>query len=206
MQRRREPRCRQEPQVHSARATTPSPEGPRYARGKIARVKHAAVWPAYLVAAVCVAIALISSIANISLIGQTRQQQREVANLTERSTSLARSLSGERTALFDMLDSHAHHYAIGNGEVVTRGSRIDLALHELSEPPRGQVYQVWTRPVGSTKMSPAPTFLPDARGVALVIVPADARATSEVVVTIEPEGGSKEPTTKPLISVAFDSQ
>jgi hypothetical protein len=157
-------------------------------------VKHAAVWPAYLVAAVCVAIALISSIANISLIGQIKQQQREVTNLTERSTSLARSLSEERTALFDMLDSHARHYAIGNGEVVTKGSRIDLALHELSEPPRGQVYQVWTRPVGSTKMSPAPTFLPD------------ARATSEVAVTVEPEGGSKEPTTKPLISVAFDSQ
>jgi hypothetical protein len=105
-----------------------------------------------------------------------------------------------------MLDSHAHHYAIGNGEVVTRGSRIDLALHELSEPPRGQVYQVWTRAIGSTKMSPQPTFLPDARGVALVVVPADAHATSEVAVTIEPEGGSKEPTTKPLISVAFDSQ
>lgn len=169
-------------------------------------MKNAAVWPAYLVAAVCVAIALISSIANISLLGQSKQQQREIANLTERSTSLARTLSGERTALFDTLDSHARHYAIGNGEVVTRGSRIDLALHELSEPPRGQVYQVWTRPVGSTKMSPAPTFLPDARGVALVIVPADARTTAEVAITIEPEGGSKEPTTKPLISVAFDSQ
>src|SRR5580693_7115470 len=106
MQRRRKPRCRQEPQVHSARATTPSPEGPRCDRGKIARVKHAAVWPAYLVAAVCVAIALISSIANISLIGQIKQLQREVANLTERSTSLARSLSEERTALFDRSEEH----------------------------------------------------------------------------------------------------
>lgn len=157
-------------------------------------------------AAVCFAIALISSIANISLLGQIKQQLREVATLSERSTSLARSLRSERTALFDMLDSRARHYAIGNGEVITRGSRIDLALHELSEPPRGQVYQVWTRPVGSAKMMPSPTFLPDARGTALIIVPADARSTSEVVVTIEPEGGSKEPTTKPLISVAFSSQ
>jgi len=159
MQRRREARCRQEPQIHSRRATTPSPEGPRYVRGKIACVKHAAVWPAYLVAAVCVAIALISSIANISLLGQLKQQQREVASLTERSTSLARSLSGERTALFDMLDSTRTTMPSATAKSITRGSRIDLALHELSEPPRGQVYQVWTRPVGSTKMSPAPTFL-----------------------------------------------
>ncbi|MFY9718598.1 MAG: anti-sigma factor [Candidatus Cybelea sp.] len=169
-------------------------------------MKHATVWPAYLVAAVCFAIALVSSIANISLLGQLRQQQREVTNLSERSKALARALSSERTALFDMLDSHAHHYTIGDGEVVTHGSRIDLALHELPEPPRGQVYQVWTRSKGSAKMAPSPTFLPDARGVALVVVPADARDTSEIAVTVEPEGGSKEPTTKPLISVAFDSQ
>ncbi len=169
-------------------------------------MKHATVWPAYLVAAVCFAIALISSIANISLLGHLKQQEREIANLSERSTALARTLSNERTALFDMLDSHAHHYAVGNGEVVTRGSRIDLALHELPDPPRGQVYQVWTRPKGSTKLMPSPTFLPDPRGVALVLVPADARETSEIAITVEPEGGSKEPTTKPLISVAFDSQ
>lgn len=169
-------------------------------------MKHASVWPAYLVAAVCFVIALISSIANISLNGEVKQQQRELANLTQRSTALARTLSNERTALFDMLDSHTHHYAVGNGEVVTRGSRIDLALHELPAPPHGQVYQVWTLPKGATKMLPSPTFLPDAQGVALVIVPADARTTSSVSVTIEPDGGSKEPTTKPIISVDFAAQ
>jgi hypothetical protein len=169
-------------------------------------VKHAAVWPAYLVAAVCFAIALISSIANISLLGQVKLQQRELATLSERSRALARTLADERTALFDMLDSRTKHYTVGNGEVVTRGGRIDLALHAMPEPPRGHVYQVWTRPVGSAKLSPSPTFLPDARGVALVIVPADARTTSEVAVTLEPEGGSKEPTTKPLISVAVGPQ
>jgi hypothetical protein len=169
-------------------------------------VKHATVWPAYLVAGVCFAIALISSIANISLLGQLRGQQRELANLSERSKSLAQSLAGQRTTLFDMLDSRTKHYAIGNGEVLTRGGRIDLALHELAEPTRGHVYQVWTRPLGSAKFLPSPTFLPDARGIALILVPADARATSEIAVTIEPDGGSKQPTTKPLISVAFNSQ
>jgi len=169
-------------------------------------VKHATAWPAYLVAAACFAIALISSIANISLLGQIKQVQRENANLAERSTALARSLVEERTALFDVLDPHAHHYQAGNGEVITRGGRIYLVLHTLAEPPRGKVYQAWTFAKGSSKATAAPTFLPDARGVALIVLTADARSTQEVAVTLEPEGGSREPTTKPVIEATFDSQ
>ncbi len=169
-------------------------------------MKHATAWPAYLVAAVCFAIALISSIANISLLGQIKQQQRELANLSERSSALARNLVEERTALFDMLDSHARHYEIGNGEVIVRGNRIYLALRALPEPPRGKVYQAWTLAKGSTKVLASPTFLPDAGGVALIVLPANARSTVEVSVTLEPEGGSKEPTSKPLMDVALNAQ
>jgi hypothetical protein len=168
-------------------------------------VKHATAWPAYLVAAVCFAIALISSIANISLLGQIKQVQRENANLAERSTALARSLADERTALFDVLDPHARHYQAGAGEVITRSSRIYLALHALPEPPHGKVYQAWTFAKGSSKAAASPTFLPDARGVALIVLTADARSTAKVDVTLEPEGGSKEPTSKPLIEASFDS-
>ncbi len=169
-------------------------------------MKHATVWPAYLVAAACFAIALISSIANISLLGQIKQQQRELANLSERSTALARTLVVERTALFDVLDTHARHYQVADGEVITHGSRIYLAVHTLPEPPHGKVYQAWTLAKGSTKSLASPTFLPDARGVALIVLTADARSTAEVSVTLEPEGGSKEPTSKPLMDAVFDSQ
>jgi len=169
-------------------------------------VKTATVWPVYLVAAACFAIALVSSIANISLLGQLKQEQQENANLTERSTALARSLVNERTALFDMLDSHARHYRLGSGEAIVRGSRIYLALVALSEAPRGKVYQAWTLDKGSSKPTASPTFLPDSRGVALVMLAADARDTTEVSVTLEPEGGSKEPTTKPLMDVSLRPQ
>jgi hypothetical protein len=169
-------------------------------------VKHASPWPAYLVAAACFAIALISSIANISLSGQVKQQQRDLAIVSERSTSLARSLANERTALFDILDTHARHYLLGNGEVITRGSRIYLALRAMPDPPRGKVYQAWTLAKGATKVVASQTFLPDPRGVALIVLPADARSTAEVSVTLEPDGGSKEPTSKPLMDVSFDTQ
>ncbi len=105
-----------------------------------------------------------------------------------------------------MLDTHARRYQVTDGEVITRGSRIYLALQSLPEPPHGKVYQAWTTAKGSTKAGAAPTFLPDARGAALVVLSADARSTAQVAVTLEPEGGSKEPTSKPLIEAALDSQ
>lgn len=166
-------------------------------------MKQTTQWPVYLVAAACLAIALLSSVANISLLGQIRQQQRELSQLSGRSTALARSLVSERTALLDILDSHARHYAIGNGEVIARGSRIYLALHALAEPPRGKVYQAWTLARGSSRVTASPTFLPDARGVAFILLPADARTTAAVSITLEPDGGSREPTGKPLMDVSL---
>ena len=56
------------------------------------------------------------------------------------------------------------------------------------------------------RFAPSPTFLPDARGVALIVLPADARTTAEVSVTLEPDGGSREPTEKPLMDVSLGSR
>jgi len=169
-------------------------------------MKNAAAWPAYLVAAACFAIAIISSIANISLLGQLKQGQREIATLSERSRALARELVNERIALFDVLDSNARRYPVADGEIITHANRIYLALHALPEPPRGKVYQAWTLDKGATKLTASPTFLPDARGIAFIILTADARSTTEVAVTLEPDGGSREPTSKPLLDVALTSQ
>ncbi|MGA8475823.1 MAG: anti-sigma factor [Candidatus Cybelea sp.] len=188
--------------MHGGTGTTRPLEGPRTIRGKIAAVKQS-VWPAYLVAAACFAIALISSIANISLLDHLKQQEREVAHLSARATALARSLTSERIALLDISDSRARHYDGANGEVIARGSHIYLAVHALPEPPRGKVYECWTVAKGATRVSASPTFLPDARGAAIVLLPVDARSTTEVTVTLEPDGGSREPTGKPLMDVSL---
>jgi len=169
-------------------------------------VKQSTAWPAYLVAAVCCAIAVISSIANISLQGQLKREQQTNAEIAERSKVLARRLSAERTALFDLLDTHARRYEIGNGEVIAHRSRLYLAMHSLPQPPRGRIYQAWTLAKGSSRRNAAPIFLPDARGVAFVLLPSDARTTAEVSVTLEPEGGSREPTSKPLMEIPLGAQ
>jgi anti-sigma-K factor RskA len=64
-------------------------------------------------------------------------------------------------------------------------------------PPKGHVYQAWTQHVGAQKMAPSITFMPDRSGVALVSLPMNASAIAAVAVSVEPEGGSKAPTTKP---------
>ena len=159
------------------------------------------VWPAYLVAAACLAIAIISSVWNVALIGQVRQAQQEAARATQHARSLAGTLADERNTLSDMLAAGAKHYAQGEGEVVTRGSRLSVAMHDLAEPPRGKVYPVWTLPRGAKAMVPSSTFVPDARGVAVIAVASDARTTAAVAVSVEPEGGSKHPTSKPIFVV-----
>jgi anti-sigma-K factor RskA len=163
--------------------------------------RRLSVWPAYLVAAACIAIAIISSMWNVALTGQLKQVQQELARASQRSDSLARTLADERSTMSDLLGSDAKRYVQSNGEVVTRGSRAYIAMHDLPQPPRGKVYQAWTLPKGSSKMVPSLTFVPDAHGVAVIALPPDARTTAVVAVSVEPEGGSKQPTTKPILVV-----
>jgi anti-sigma-K factor RskA len=176
-------------------------EGPPGARTPAAAPGRHLAWPAYLVAAACLAIAILTSVWNVALTGQLRQVQQEVARTTQRSRSLAQTLAEERTTVSDLLATDAKHYVQGNGEVVTRGSRLYVTMHDLPEPPRGRVYQVWTLPKGSKSMVPSSTFVPDAHGVAVVALSSDARATAVVAVSVEPDGGSKRPTTKPILVV-----
>ena len=160
-------------------------------------------WPAYLVAAACIAIAIVSSMWNVALTGQVKQLQQEAARNSQRSETLARALADQRTTLSDLLGSDAKRYVQSNGEVVTRGNRAYIAMHDLPAPPRGKVYQAWTLPKGGSKMVPSLTFVPDAHGVAVVALPPDARAMSAVAVSVEPEGGSKQPTSKPILVVTL---
>jgi anti-sigma-K factor RskA len=187
------PRIMAKVRSQKSNAAAPSPPLPS--------TRRIPAWPAYLVAAACVAIAIVSSMWNVALTGQLKQAQLDLARATQRSSSLTRTLADERSTMSDLLGTGAKHYVQSNGEVVTRGSRAYIAMHDLLPPPRGKVYQAWTLPKGSSKMVPSLTFVPDAHGVAVIALPPDARTTAVVAVSVEPEGGSKQPTTKPILVV-----
>lgn len=171
------------------------------ARQMPAAAQRQPVWPAYLVAAACLAVAIVTSVWNVAVTAQLHQTQQETARAAARSQQLARALADERTTVSDLFGADAKRYVSGNDEVVARGSRLYVTMHDLAQPPRGRVYQVWTLPKGAKTMVPSSTFVPDARGIAVIALAADARATSAVAISIEPEGGSKRPTTKPIMLV-----
>jgi anti-sigma-K factor RskA len=146
---------------------------------------HRSIWPAY-VAAACVVLAIFTGVVNLSLY---------------------RSLEGERvrTAAYaqtiaDLTAPDTKRYAFGDGTVLTRGERLYIALPNLPTPPIGKVYQAWTLPPGSKKMAPSVTFEPSGNET-LVRLPQSTAEITAVAVSVEPQGGSQQPTTKPIAVV-----
>ncbi len=76
---------------------------------------------------------------------------------------------------------------------------IWLTVSKMAEPSAGHVYEVWVKRPDSA--SPQPTdslFAPTSSGTATVAVPS-RRGASEVMVTQEPAGGSRLPTSPAII-------
>lgn len=161
------------------------------------------VWPAYLVAAACFAIALISTVVSLSLTSQLRTAQTQVALSHQESTDLSRRLLQQGTMLADLMSADAQRYSVHDGQIVRRGNRLYIAMHGMPMPPKGKVYQAWTLAKGAKTMEPSVTFMPDRSGVAVVSLPVDAGRTAEVAVSTEPDGGSKQPTSTPAFVVTL---
>jgi anti-sigma-K factor RskA len=176
-----------------ARDTAPAP---RSNVGEMRAVRPI-VWPAYVVAAACLAIALVTGIFNISLNDQVRQKNSELTQIATHSRLLALDLAAQHTEIADLISPDSQRYTVDSGEVVRHGTRLYLAMDALPPPPRGKVYQAWTLRAGATRMSPSVTFVPNRSGVAVVPVPVDASGIAAVAVSVEPDGGSKQPTSTP---------
>ena len=147
-------------------------------RGKSARPRSYS-WPAYAFAAACLVVALVTGMADLSLRARMASQQQMVA---------------------DMMAPDAQHYRFGHGEVVARSGRLYIAMPKMPPPPPGHVYQAWTMPKGSTKVAPSMTFEPT--GDATVVrLPENAETVALVAVSVEPMGGSQQPTTTPIATV-----
>jgi anti-sigma-K factor RskA len=82
-------------------------------------------------------------------------------------------------------------------ELVTlKGDRAVLVAENMPPAPEGKTYQIWVIK-GDT---PKPSGLFDSRGDSVAaVVENPVEGADAVAVTIEPEGGSKEPTTDPML-------
>ncbi|HEX3549488.1 MAG TPA: anti-sigma factor [Candidatus Elarobacter sp.] len=161
----------------------------------------AMLWATALAAAAAIVFAVVTVAQDLTLRGDLALEDRRIATLQARIASSDRAaVQDQRTltrTLTDLLAPDARRYDVAAGTVVVRRDRIYFAFSKLPPLPKGRVYQAWTAPRGSTTMAPSVTFTPNADGVAVVALPVDATRVGTVAVSVEPEGGSKAPTTTP---------
>ncbi len=154
------------------------------------------LWPAYAAAAACLAIALIAGAFDISLNGRLA---RERAAMALERTAMAQQ--AETMADFTAPDALRRRFP--HGEVLVHGRRLYIAMRDMTMPPRGRVYQAWTVRNGSKRVEPSKTFVPAGRGMTVVRLPEVATRIAAVAISVEPAGGSDQPTTKPIAVVAL---
>ncbi|HZO95630.1 MAG TPA: anti-sigma factor [Candidatus Baltobacteraceae bacterium] len=166
-------------------------------RARRPAVFPAVMWGSALVAAAAILFSVITVSQDVALRGQLAAAQRRASSLQTQLGQSERVGSQDRRMLTDLLSPEAKRYDVAQGTVVVHGDRVYLVLAKLAAPPRGHVYQAWTATKGSSAMAPSVTFAPNAEGVAIVALPVDAAKVGTVAVSVEPDGGSKAPTTTP---------
>lgn len=179
-----------EAHAHATGIATPGPllksRLMQQVRFQRARRPSSSVWPAYAAAAAIVIVALIGSFLFSARLGQDRAR-----------------IAQQDVTITDLVSKASKHYPFSQGEVVTNGHRLYIAAR-LSTLPPGRVYQAWTLARGARTVAPSVTFVPDRSGVAVVSLPVDASATAAVALSVEPQGGSQQPTTKPIALVKLE--
>ncbi len=93
-------------------------------------------------------------------------------------------------------------HATGTVSVAGRG-RLHVELQGLAALPAGKQYQAWIIPPGGAP-KPEPTFSPGSDGAGSVDVPEAPEKGALLAITVEPAGGSQQPTTKPFLIATLD--
>ncbi len=129
-----------------------------------------------------------------------RTLAQRAALLTAATTRVAAVTSEVPQSSADLTATDAQRYPIGFGTIIRRGERLYVALTALPPIPAGKVYETWTVMKGAKllKLTPGPTFTPSRDGTNVLRLPVAASKVIAVAVTVEPQGGSRIPTSKPL--------
>jgi anti-sigma-K factor RskA len=88
-------------------------------------------------------------------------------------------------------------------EMVREGDTGTLRLANVEELPSDEVLQAWVQR-GATVESANVLFVPNSAGVAAAVIEG-IDGVDTVMVTAEPRGGSRSPTSKPLVSIPLSS-
>jgi anti-sigma-K factor RskA len=86
---------------------------------------------------------------------------------------------------------------------VSDGSRGELDLRNMPSAPAGKVYEVWLVTGNDKPRATHTLFTVPADGRARVEIMESVKDTDKVLVTAEPPGGSKQPTSNPLVGASL---
>lgn len=78
-----------------------------------------------------------------------------------------------------------------------------LRVEGMQRPPAGHVYEVWIK--HGNRVTPASLFTVENDGHGSAAIPHKLEGVDAVMVTREPEGGSKKPSERPVLMVALSS-
>jgi hypothetical protein len=81
------------------------------------------------------------------------------------------------------------------------GTRADLQVSGMPQPPIGEVYEVWLDRLGAQPQATDSLFTVTSSGSASVDVPGGLHGVADVMVTTEPLGGSMSPTSLAVLRV-----
>jgi anti-sigma-K factor RskA len=106
--------------------------------------------------------------------------------------------SGEHTVQAQVLDKSRAPDASVEVELASDGAT--LVARGLPAPPPGRVYQIWLKRPGHAPEPTSALFTPRRDGTATAMVPGSLEGVAQMLVTDEPSGGSRQPTTDPLLA------
>ena len=138
--------------------------------------------PMWTAAAAAVVFAAAGVFAGVSLIDGRMHHDADV--IAKQSQMMGDLAAGKR-------------YRFADGAVVVHGPHLYVTMPKMPMPPKGMIYQAWTLPKGSKKMAPSITFMPSSDET-IVRLPESPQHVAAVAVSVEPAGGSLQPTSKPI--------
>ena len=135
------------------------------------------------------------------------KRQARHQRLTTRAGWLALGLAVAAAVIVQLGSVHSHqrviHATIGQAELRVAGSRGELFIDRLPGLPADRTYEVWLVSRGGRAV-PSALFGVTERGTADLVVPGDLHVISRLLVTSEPRGGSRVPTTRAVIQIPLE--
>lgn len=172
------------------------PEVPPGPRGGVRRLGRSMP---RLVLAACLAAAVMGGGAAVWQYQQAQDAQRQLEASEESNEAMMRVLTAPdvRVSSGDLPEGASGTLLLSPGE-----DRAVFVSAGMPSPPEGMVYQLWFNDDGT--MRPAGLMNPDdGPASAAVLMDGPVGSASGMGITVEPSGGSPEPTSDPLAEMPF---